>query len=204
MKSYILKLTITFFISQIFIFHNALSQSSLSARLTSLSINPFDTINNDIYKNKITPNGLFTIEPGINFAVELYGNDVTSAKLSQTVRLDACSKIAASTQLLLRFRLMKKWKNTITAGIGPILFYRRTWTTVDNYENEIFYIQKSQNQHSVMWLSGEIEYNLYLSKHSDLSISINHLSPRSFGILFGLKYWISRKSSKCNTCPSYR
>jgi hypothetical protein len=195
-----------FLITVFLLFHSIklFSQSNISARLTSICVNPIDTINNSVYKNKITKNGLLTIEPGLAFSAELFGNDFTSAKLSQTLRLDACSKIAGSTQVLLRFRLLKKWKSTLTAGIGPIYFFRQTWGNVEGYTNEEYFLTSSSTQHAVMWFSGEIEYNLYLSKHADLVVTANHLSPRSFGILIGYKYWFSRKSSKCNTCPSYR
>lgn len=180
------------------------AQSNISARLISVCVNPYDTINNSLYKNNILKDGLLTIEPGINFAAEVYGNDYTSIKFVQSMRYDACSKIAGSTQVMLRFRLLKKWKSSLTFGIGPIYFYRQTWATIEGYTNEDFYLQSGTIQHKVNWLSGEIEYNHYLTKHSDLSISINHISPRSFGLLIGYKYWFSRKSSKCNTCPSYR
>jgi len=180
------------------------AQSNFSARLITFSVNPFDTINNKIYTKKITQKGLFTFEPGVNISFELFGNDYTSAKISQSVRLDACSKFAGSSQILLRLKKEKKWKHSLTAGIGPILFYRKTWENIEGYTNQEYYYSNSQLQHSVMWLSAEIEYNLYLSKHADLCLTLNHLAPRSFGMLIGYKYWISRKSSHCNTCPSYR
>lgn len=197
------RLIIISFLLLIFYTNSIFSQSNFSIRATSVIFNPLDTLNCDIYKNKISSDGFLTFEPGLNFAVELFGNDVTSAKLSQSLRLDACSKLCGTTQLLLRFRLLKKWKNTLTAGIGPVFFYRQSWQDIENYEQETYYNSNSM-QSSVMWLSGEIEYNFYMSKHSDLSISINHISPRAFGILVGYKYWFSRKSNKCNTCPSYR
>jgi len=187
------------------IFSNLLhSQSNISFRFSTLSINPIDTLNTPIYKTKIIKNGALTIEPGIFFSGELFGNDYTSVKFSQSLRIDPCYKIMTTSQLLLRYRLYKRYKNTLTISIGPVLFIRQTWQSIPNYLQEEYYLNSIDFQNSVMWFSAEFEYNRHVSKHGDFVLTLSQLSPRSFGILVGYKYWMKRKSTKCNTCPSFR
>jgi len=188
-----------------FIFSNySKSQSNVSFRFSTLSVNVYDTLNTSIYKTKLIDNGILTIEPGLFFSGEVFGNDYTSAKFIQSIRIDACTKIMSTSQILLRYRVFKKWKNTITFGIGPVLFLRQSWQSIPEYNQEGYYTNSSSFQNSVMWFSGEIEFNKQFSKHGDLTLSLNHLSPYSVGVLIGYKYWMSRKSSHCNTCPSFR
>jgi len=61
-------------------------------------------------------------------------------------------------------------------------------------------------QYKLAWLSGELEYNYYLTKNSNMSISLNLIRPESVGIAIGYKYWISKKPKRkrgCVTCPSF-
>lgn len=180
-----------------------LAQSNFSIRMTGICANPGTISNLDLYKNKITDNGKFSFEPGLQLSFELFGNVSTSLKLVQTVQNDAAAKISGATQLMFRFRLFKIWKHYVVIGFGPVAHYRQNWNSFENYEEESLWETNGNMQKNISWLSGEIEYNYYLGKKGDLCISINHVHPESVALFVGYKYWFSRKSGKCKTCPSF-
>ncbi len=180
----------------------SLAQSNLSLDFTSIGLDFGDGENVPIYKLKASENGKTILEPGIRLAGEAYSSDVVSLKVAQTIRMDEMHKLAMSTQLCVRLRLMKIYKHSINIAVGPQIFYRQTWQSEAGYIDEGVY-KSGSFQSKMTWLSGELEYNYYLNKHNDLSICIFHLNPEAAGVAVGFKHWISRKSNKCNTCPSF-
>ncbi|MBR4440919.1 MAG: hypothetical protein IKS00_05155 [Bacteroidales bacterium] len=178
------------------------AQSNVSAALTGVGIDFSDRVNAPIYQIKGGGDGKVLIEPGIRLGGELYANDITSLKFVQTIKFDCMKKAAFSTQLMLRFRIFKIYKHSLSVGIGPCGFYRQTWENIDGYTDEEIY-KSGTIQNKICWLSAEIEYNFYLSKKNDLSFAITHFDPEAVGFAIGIKHWFSRKSSHCNTCPSF-
>lgn len=179
-----------------------MAQSNISAALTGLGIDFGDRTNAPIYKIKADNEGKIQLEPGIRLGGEIYASDITSIKFAQTIKLDCMKKAAFSTQVMLRFRVFKIYKHSLSVGIGPCGFYRQTWEESEGYVEDNVY-HSGSFQTKICWLSGEIEYNYYLSKKNDLSFAITHSNPESMGFAIGIKHWISRKSSHCNTCPSF-
>ncbi len=180
------------------------AQSNYSFRFSTVVFNPLDTLNRPIYISNLTKNGLLSLEPGIYMGLELFGNDYTSVKFAQSVRLDPCFKIMTTSQIFLRYRLFKRWKNTMTISVGPVLFIRGTWKDLTGYYQQEYYQNTLYFQNSVMWFSAELEFNRHVSKHGDFVVTLTHMSPHSAGILIGYKYWMRRKAKRCGTCPGYR
>ncbi len=181
----------------------SMAQSNMSIKANSLSYNFYKNENSNLYKTKLLNNGELTIEPGIQISAEFFGNLYTSVKVMQTIKSDACTKVSGSTQVLIRYRLYKRWRNSIFVGAGPVFFYRESWTGQDNYIDNNFYDQSDFMDYKNVWFSGEIEYNYSINKEGDFSLSVNHINGNSLGILFGYKYWFSRKPRKNCNCPSY-
>ena len=178
------------------------AQSNLSCSFTGLGVDFGDCKNAEIYKLKISDNGKTIFEPGLRFGAEIYASPVTSLKFVQGVRMDCMQKIAGNTQVMLRFRLFKIFKHSLNIGVGPQVFYRQTWEGIDGYVDEKIY-ESGSCQYKICWLSGELEYNYWITKKLDLSFAFTHLSPEVASFAVGVKYWITRKSNKCNTCPSF-
>jgi len=179
------------------------AQSNMCIKANSLSYNFYKNENSNLYKTKLLDNGQLTLEPGIQLSAEIFGSIYTSFKILQTVKNDACSKFSGSTQLLIRYRLFKRWRHSIYAGIGPVIFYRESWTSINNYTDNNFYEHSDPLDYKNFWLSGEIEYNYSINKFGDFSLSLNQINGNSLGVLFGYKYWFSRKPRKNCNCPSY-
>ncbi len=192
-------LSIIFLTSSIFLY----AQTAASIKIIPFGINSSSDPNSAIFTRKITSGGFITFEPGIQFSLEFFGNNNTSIKFIQEYNKDQMNHNAGFSQVLVKYQVLKTNKNTILLGIGPILHYRKSWTDIADYQDEGIYKTYGLSQFKVSWFSGEIEFNHYLNKKTDFSISINHLHPKSIGIFFGYKYWISRKSYHCTTCPSY-
>ena len=196
------KIIITFVFILLFISGQA-QKSNISIKLIPFSYNPFNNPNYNLINHKITKDGLLTFEPGIQLGFEIFGNDYTSFKMTQSVQYDAMSKFMGATQIMLRRRLLKKWKHSVYIGVGPVFYIRQSWFNIPGYKEEQYFHTANSLQYYLMWLSGELEYNFSISKKSDLTASLNHIAPRSFGFLIGYKYWFNRKGG-CSTCPSYR
>ena len=179
------------------------AQSNISAALGGLGADFGSKKNAPLYKIKADNDGKILLEPGIRLGGEVYASDITSLKFAQTIKLDCMQKIAFSTQVMIRFRLFKIYKHSLSLGIGPCGFYRQTWEDIEGYiDDEVYHNGSFQTK--VCWMSGELEYNYYLTKKLDLSVAVVHGNPEGIGLAVGIKHWISRKSSHCNTCPSFK
>jgi len=189
MKRYSLNLV---YICAILIISNlSLAQSNVSFKLSTLSYQ-FTDVQPDLAKLKITSDGKLAFEPGLIFAFEGYASSNAALKISQSFLVDKATHIAGSTQLMIKFRVAKSFKHSLYIGFGPVFHYRQTWADMENYIDEPVYNTSLDWQHKFSWLSGEIEYNYYLGKFTDLSISFNHVQAESIGLAVGLKYWFSR------------
>lgn len=197
MKKILLSLAIMIIASS-----ESLAQSNFSLDFTSIGFDFGDMENAPIYTIKVNDNGKVIAEPGIRLAAEAYTSDVVSLKFAQTIRLDEMMTLAMSTQIMLRLRMFKIYKHSVNIGFGPQLFYRKTWQNFDGYIDEGVY-KGGSLQSKLNWLSAEVEYNYYLNKHNDFSFCVIHMNPEAMGFALGFKHWISRKSNKCNTCPSF-
>lgn len=182
------------------------AQQNISVVLIGPGLDFGDRENSAIYKTMPGEDKILLMEPGIRFGAEVYGNPATSFKFAQSVRYDSMHKLAFSTQIMIRLRLFKVYKHSMNFGFGPSVFYRQTWSEIDGYTDEKLYEQKTNGkfQTRINWVSAELEYNYEISKLDDFSFSIIHLNPEAMGFAFGIKHWFTRKSSHCNTCPSFR
>ncbi len=187
-------------------FIQIIAQNNISLKLTNLSYQLTET-QPDLIKLKISENGQLALEPGLLFSYEGYASSTTALKLVQSIILDKAMHISGMTQLMIKFRLVKSFKHSFYFGFGPAYHYRKSWADMEGYVDEPIYNESTDWQHRLNWLSGEIEYNYYLTKRSDLSISINHTQAESIGIAFGYKYWLNKNPGKkkgCVSCPSFK
>jgi hypothetical protein len=191
-----------FYIFLFLVFSNgSFSQSNVSFKLSTLTYQ-FSDVQPELAKLKISSDGKVAIEPGLIFSFEGYASSNTALKISQSFIIDKAAHLAGYTQMMIKFRVAKSFKHALYFGIGPIFHYRQTWANMDSYIDEPVYRTSLDWQHKFSWLSGEIEYNYYLSKYCDLSISFNHIQAESIGLAVGVKYWLSRTTkSKCISCP---
>lgn len=194
----------------LFVCCNAIfSQNSYSIKAFAIGVHPFSELNTDILTNKLGSNDLLAFEPGLILASEFFLNsDMVSIKPMQSIYLDRMGQIAGFTHLGLRAYVYKKKKHSLVLGIGSSLFYRQDWSGIENYIDEDIYEIKKGFQYKFFMLSGEIEYNYYLSKLNYFTLSANHIDLQAFTASVGFKrlfkYRKKKKKRKACDCPSYR
>ncbi len=182
------------------------AQSSISIKASTLTYQITDT-QPDLIKMKLSENGKLAIEPGIVFSYNIFASARSALNISQAFILDKASHLAGSTSAMVKFRLIKLYQHSFYVSIGPSFHYRKTWADLDGYKNESAYNNSEEWQHKLSWISGALEYNYYMNKMNDLSISLLHIQAESVGLAIGFKHWISKKPSKkkrgCISCPSF-
>jgi hypothetical protein len=190
------------FVIILFVFGQSLfAQSNFNLKLTTISYQ-FTDVQPELAKLKLSENGQFAFEPGLIIGFEGYATNNAALKISQSFLCDKAAHLAGSTQVMVKFRLIKSFKHAVYIGIGPVFHYRQTWANMENYIDETVYSTSLDWQHKFSWISGEIEYNFYLNKLTDLSISFNHTQAESIGLAIGFKYWFTRTTKKgCISCP---
>lgn len=192
----------------IFLFCNpffVFAQNNVSFKLSTLSYQFTDT-QPGLLKLKLNQNGRLAAEPGLFFAYETYASSNTALKISQALLLDKATHLAGATQIMVKFRVAKSFKHSVYMALGPVFHFRKNWADMEGYIDEPIYNSAEDWQHRFTWISGEIEYNYYLNKYTDLSISLNHVQAESVGLAIGFKYWINKKPRKkrgCVSCPGF-
>lgn len=181
----------------------ALAQSNISVAFTGFGFDFGKGENVAIYKRSISDGKNPVFEPGLRIGAEVYATPATSVKAVQTFRYDVMARVSMSTQLMFRFRIFKVYKHSVSLGVGPTAFYRKSWSDIEGYADEGIYEDGSM-QHKIAWLSTELEYNYIIGKYTDVSFAMTHMTPKGLGFALGIKYWFSRKSNKCGTCPSFK
>lgn len=181
----------------------AFGQVNVSLAFTGLGLDFGKDWNVPIYKRKIVDGKSPIFEPGLRFGVEAYASTATSIKAVQTFRYDVMNKMAYSTQVMLRFRVFRAYKHAVSFGVGPTFFYRQSWSKEPGYVEDDVYDDGAM-QRKIAWLSTELEYNYVLSHYWDISFALTHMTPKGIGCAVGVKYWFTRKSNKCGTCPSFK
>lgn len=182
------------------------AQSNVNFKLNTLTYQ-FSDNNTQLAKLKLSNNGKIAFEPGFIVAYEAFASPVTSLKINLATLIDKAGKFAGFPQVLIRFRLFNAFKHSMTFGVGPAFYFRQTWANIEGYDVNNIYSGEGNWQFKPVWFSGELEYNYYLTKMSNLSLSVNLINPESIGLAIGYKYWISKKANKrkrgCISCPSF-
>ena len=181
----------------------AVAQSNISLAFTGFGLDFGKGENVQIYKRNISDGKNPIFEPGLRLGLEVYASPATSLKVAQTVRYDVMAKLSMSTQLMLRFRIFRVYKHSVSFGVGPTFFYRQPWSDEEGYVDDGIY-EDGRLQRKIAWLSTELEYNYVIGRFTDVSFALTHMMPKGMGCAVGIKYWFTRKSNKCGTCPSFK
>ena len=192
----------------IFIFYILLCTTGLAQNNVGFKLNTFtyqfSEVQPELAKLKLSQNGQFAIEPGIIITYDEYASSNTAIKISQSFILDKALHLAGASQVMIKFRIVKSFKHSLYLALGPVLHFRQTWASDETYIDEPIYNTSLDWQYKFSWISGEIEYNYYLDKYTDFSVSLNHCQAESIGIAFGIKRWINKSPKKkraCVSCP---
>lgn len=182
------------------------AQSSLSARILTVSTHPFANQNLPLHKNSIDNKGFVTFEPGLILSYDRYLAKNLSFRFSTSVMNDRYNTIAGYSQVLLKYKLVKYYKHSFYIGFGPALFYETDKPNIENWVNEDNYKTADNNEilYKIGWLSGMIEYNYYITKKIDFAVTLNHIHSRSLALSLGVRFDLPDPDGKGCDCPSFR
>ena len=115
---------------------SAEAQSNISVAFTGFGFDFGKGENVAIYNHKISDGKNPIFEPGLRIGEEVYASPATSIKVVQTLRCDVMDRMSMSTQLMLRFRVFKVYKHSVSLGVGPTAFYRKSWSNIGGYVDD--------------------------------------------------------------------
>ena len=192
------------FVLLIFGFYKTYSQSSLSARLLTVSAHPFANQNLALHKNTIDKNGYITFEPGLILSYDRYLAKKLSFRFSTAVMNDRYNTLAGYSQVILKYKVLKYYKHSVYLGFGPAIFYETDKSYIENWVNEDNYKTANNTLYKTGWLSGMFEYNYYINKHMDFALTLNNTHSKSFAISAGIRFDLPDPNGKGCDCPSFR
>ncbi len=181
-----------------------LSQSSLSARVLTVSAHPFAKENLVLHKNTLDNKGYLTFEPGLVLSYDRYLVKKLSLRVSAALMNDRYNTLAGYGQIMLKYKLFKYYKHSLYLGFGPAIFFETDKSDIPNYVNEAAYKTSPNTMYKFGFISGMIEYNYYISKELDFALSLNHTHARSFALSLGVRIDIPDPNGKGCDCPSFR
>ncbi|NOZ34730.1 MAG: hypothetical protein GXO80_05475 [Chlorobi bacterium] len=180
------------------------AQSSISARLLTVSAHPFAEQNLPLHQNTIDNSGYITFEPGLIFSYDRFFVKELSFRISTSVMNDRYNTLAGYSQIMLKYKVLKYYKHSFYIGFGPAVFYETDKSDIDGWVNEDNYNLSGNTLYKIAWLSGMAEYNYYLTKKIDLAITLNHSHSKSFALSLGVRFDIPDPNGKGCDCPSFR
>ena len=192
------------FVLILFGFSKIYSQSSLSARLLTVSTHPFANKNLPLHQNKIDNKGYLTFEPGLILSYDRFLAKKISFRISTAVMNDRLNTLAGYSQIMLKYKMLKYYKHSLFLGFGPSAFYETDKSDDRNWVNEDNYKLSGNTLYKIGWLSGIIEYNYYITKKMDFVLTLNHTHSRSVALSLGIRFDLPDPGGKGCDCPSFR
>ncbi len=194
----------TLYILSAICYLSAFSQSSLSARLLTVSAHPFAKQNLALHQNTIDKKGYITFEPGLILSYDRYIAKKLSFRLSTAVMNDRYNTLAGYSQIMLKYKILKYYKHSVFLGFGPAIFYESDKSYIENWVNEENYKTANSTIYKIGFLSGMFEYNFYINKHIDFALTLNNTHYKSFAISAGIRFDLPNPDGKGCDCPSFR
>lgn len=179
------------------------AQQNISIKLFGVTADFWEKHDPAIYPNKLREDGRFLREPGIVLSYEIYSSfhELFAFEVLQGGYYDAVNQFAGFTHIGIRRKFLQLYKHSMTIGFGPTMHYWQSRDNVEGYVRDESVNYEFGLEYRMAWLSGELEYNYYLTKSSDISLTVNNIHPKAFTVAIGYTYWISRKQSKNCNCP---
>lgn len=186
-----------FLLLSIFFLLKGFGQSDLELKLSSLAFN----LDPDRDTSPII------VEPGLIFSYEFFLRDLSfSARFTQAIRMDEAKKLAGFTIAKFHKSLYQKWKSEINIGAGVGIAYRSFNAEDEGMVGNKNYTPSGNFEVGDLFLTGSVEYNYFLTRKMDFSVSIERAYPVKVALNVGFRYWISKKIKKrhkCMSCPDW-
>lgn len=173
-----------------FTISTAQAQLFLGVKLMGISFHPGENINGPVFKYSIGKKNRVAFNLGLAIGIEYKFNYWFSIKVDQAAFRDCGGKFAGMTMFNFRYTQQLGKSGDGSAGLGPFLFYRKSWKTIDGYIDE-GYFRETKNkkwQTKFVWYGTELEHNYPLRKGLDISTNILPGIPVVFALTSGLRF----------------
>jgi hypothetical protein len=147
------------------------AQWFIGLKFMGLSFHPGTNLNKQHYKTAFGKNKRFVMNYGVAVTTEYMFYPNVSVKYDQALFRDCAGKFAGSSMLNLRYTVFLGKLGTGSVGFGPFFFYRKSWTSFDDYTDE-GYFKISENgkwQTKFVWYGGELEHDYPIGNGWDIS-----------------------------------
>lgn len=166
------------------------AQWFVGVKFMGFTFHPGKNTNTQYYDIAIGKKRKLVLNAGLAFTAEYMFYPNVSVKLDQAVFRDCAGKFAGMTMLNLRYTASLGKLGSGSAGIGPFLFYRKSWAEFDGYEDEGFFriTENKKWQTKFVWYGGELEHNYPVSKTIDISTNFLPGIPVVYALVPGIRY----------------
>lgn len=180
-------------------------QTTLQLKFSPIGFHFFNDPNEPLFENSIDANSTFVFEPCVIFGVETYlVSDILCFRANLGGLSDAASKPALFLQAGLKVRLFQVYRNSLSVGLGAMLYGRERWDTYTNYVQQRGWSQNGSWEYGIGFLA-DLEYAIFLNDKSDLMFNISYgYQKKTFNFSIGYRYWLSsviKHPIKCGSCP---
>lgn len=165
------------------------AQWFIGVKLMGVSIHTDDNKNGNLYKAAIGKHHRVAFHFGLAVTTEYKFNNWISAKVDQVAFRDCAGKFAGMTMFNLRGTADLGKGGDLSAGMGPFWYYRKSWFTVEAYEDD-GYFKTSRNekwQTKFVWYGGEVEYNYPITETLDWSTNVLPGIPVVIAVASGVR-----------------
>ena len=168
------------------------AQFTFGVKISGLAFHPQKELNEKNYRWKLDKKGHFVAFVGISFTSAYYFNDYIGIKTAHTLMpFDCAGKFSLVNHIGIDIHdRVIGWKNDehrFSASFGPLWYFRRGWTELEDYEPETGFMKPCKNpkwERKFVWYGGQIQYDYYFKENQALSVNFfpGHPYIYSFGI----------------------
>lgn len=166
---------------------------NITLKYFGLTFHPFGDQLAEVQPYKLDKNAYVVFNFGAMLGYEHYiWEDILSYKLIQSAFTDCSGGSAGFTYLGLKGICLDKKKHRLMFDIGPVFFYRQSWTRFPQYTDRGIFQRYKDYQYKFFWYGAEFEYDYRLTDKLDLSVSFTPGLPFVLTWATGVKYWLNK------------
>jgi hypothetical protein len=164
-----------------------MSQLSIGLKVSGLAFHPKPSPHPSLYADKKDAKGQWVHIGGLMFTAEwemIPGR--AAVAVAQGLLLDCSNQWAGYSHIGVR-GIIRQGRHTVSAGIGPSWFYRKSWAALPGYVDEGLFRKKGGRQTSFYWYGGYASYDLALDERQSFTANLIPGWPEVFLFSAGMK-----------------
>lgn len=152
---------------------------SIGIYLNGINAHLKKPVNPDLYHRTLIKNKRLVYNVGLGFRISYYANQYAGLSLTQAFLPKDCGNRFFGMTHVGIFLTTRYFNESKHEGIiigGPVLFYRKNWSTLPNYVDDKVMLQTQNKkwQYKFVWHGGFLEYQYH---YSSLNAAGLHIMP---------------------------